>query len=315
MMDLKVRHYVPGADSGLWDSFVSKARNATFLHLRQYMDYHADRFTDESLMIEDNGRLVAVMPGCRMDGDTFCSHAGLTFGGLLLSDEMTQEPVLEAFSLINSMLSAEGLRRVIYKPVPHIYHRLPAEEDLYALFKVCGAELASRAPSTTVVCAERLPLARGRKCALRKALKAGVEVGLSDDFEGFWQILSDNLAQKHNAVPVHSLSEIMLLRARFPERIKLFVAKLHGEMVAGSVVYLFDRVAHTQYISASPRGKEVGALDPLLNYIIDTHTSYRYFDFGISTERGGTILNSGLIRQKEGFGARVTCQDSYSWTL
>ena len=29
-----------------WNEFVLLSRNATFLHLRDYMDYHADRFAD-----------------------------------------------------------------------------------------------------------------------------------------------------------------------------------------------------------------------------------------------------------------------------
>ena len=34
----------------VWDSFVAASRNGTFLFMRDYMDYHADRFTDYSLM-------------------------------------------------------------------------------------------------------------------------------------------------------------------------------------------------------------------------------------------------------------------------
>ena len=29
-----------------WDAYVAKARNATFLFYRNYMDYHSDRFKD-----------------------------------------------------------------------------------------------------------------------------------------------------------------------------------------------------------------------------------------------------------------------------
>ena len=36
-----------------------------------------------------------------------------------------------------------------------------------------------------------------------------------------------------------------------------------------------------------------------------------YFDFGISTEENGRVLNSGLIDQKEGFGARGVVHDHY----
>ena len=34
----------------VWDSFVATSKNGTFLFMRDYMDYHADRFADHSLM-------------------------------------------------------------------------------------------------------------------------------------------------------------------------------------------------------------------------------------------------------------------------
>ena len=40
-----------------------------------------------------------------------------------------------------------------------------------------------------------------------------------------------------------------------------------------------------------------------------------YFDFGKSTEDLGTYLNENLIYQKEGFGARGVCYDTYEWDI
>ena len=42
----------------LWDQHVSAARNGHFMHLRDYMDYHSDRFIDYSWILEPTvGRL------------------------------------------------------------------------------------------------------------------------------------------------------------------------------------------------------------------------------------------------------------------
>ena len=50
----------------------------------------------------------------------------------------------------------------------------------------------------------------------------------------------------------------------------------------------------------------------LANYLIDTvYANKRFIDFGISTEQGGTVLNEGLIKQKEGFGGRAVVYDTY----
>ena len=41
-----------------WDAYVAKARNATFLFYRNYMDYHSDRFKDYSLLFSVNGNVI-----------------------------------------------------------------------------------------------------------------------------------------------------------------------------------------------------------------------------------------------------------------
>ena len=42
-----------------WDAFVGASKNGTFLLTRPYMDYHADRFTDHSLIARgDDGRIL-----------------------------------------------------------------------------------------------------------------------------------------------------------------------------------------------------------------------------------------------------------------
>ena len=40
-----------------------------------------------------------------------------------------------------------------------------------------------------------------------------------------------------------------------------------------------------------------------------------YIDFGTSTEQGGTYLNEGLIKQKEGFGGRAVVYDTYELNI
>ncbi|MDE5899974.1 MAG: GNAT family N-acetyltransferase [Muribaculaceae bacterium] len=312
---LTVRYYVPEADRGLWDDFVSKARNSTFLHMRGYMDYHSHRFRDSSLMVSDGDTLVAVFPADRRDDGTVCSHGGLTYGGLLTAPTASQQTVIGAFRAINARLRAEGCARIIYKPVPHIYHRMPAEEDLYAIFACCGARLEARAVASVIDTGCPLTFSQNRRRGLRKAQKAGVIIETdSADYAGFWKILTRNLAERHGVAPVHTVDEMVLLGSRFPGNIRLNVARIGGDIVAGCVLYLCGPVTHVQYISASEAGRECGALDLLFHTLIAECKS-RFFDFGISTEQGGTVLNEGLMHQKEGFGGRAVCYDAYAYDL
>lgn len=311
---MEIRRY-RREDKELWNSFVSKARNATFLFDRNYMDYHADRFDDNSFMFYHKGKLKAVLPA-NVAGDTLYSHQGLTYGGLLLDKKATVEDVLECFDSLNSWLRENGISKVVYKALPWIYQQYPSEEDLYALTWKCKAQLISRNIASTIIIDNKLKFAESRKSGIRKALSLNIEVGESNDVDGFWHVLEDNLGNRYNAKPVHTASEMKLLMSRFPNNIRLYVAKMNGEIVGGTLIYVTPQVVHTQYISASVEGKKHGALDLLFDYIINkVYANCRYFDFGKSTEQGGAYLNEPLIFQKEGFGGRGVCYDWYQWEL
>lgn len=311
---MEIRRY-RREDKELWNSFVSKARNATFLFDRNYMDYHADRFDDNSFMFYHKGKLKAVLPA-NVAGDTLYSHQGLTYGGLLLDKKATVEDVLECFDSLNSWLRENAISKVVYKALPWIYQQYPSEEDLYALTWKCKAQLISRNIASTIIIDNKLKFAESRKSGIRKALSLNIEVGESNDVDGFWHVLEDNLGNRYNAKPVHTASEMKLLMSRFPNNIRLYVAKMNGEIVGGTLIYVTPQVVHTQYISASVEGKKHGALDLLFDYIINkVYANCRYFDFGKSTEQGGAYLNEPLIFQKEGFGGRGVCYDWYQWKL
>ena len=300
------------ADKADWDRFVDASKNGTFLFRRDYMDYHADRFSDFSVMVFRKGKLYALLPANRR-GATVVSHGGLTYGGLLLDSGARAEEVLRLFDCLMRFFAAGGVDELVYKPVPYIYASLPSDEDLYALFR-CNARLSARNVSAVVDFANPLPWSTMRRRALRKSEKAGVEATFSDDFERFWALLSANLDARYGAVPVHTLDEILRLRRLFADNIRLVCSyDARDEMLAGAVLYVTDNVVHTQYLSASPRGREVGGLDAAIALAMDKYRDrVRYFDFGTSNERDGLYLNESLIYHKEGFGARAVCYDTYT---
>lgn len=304
-----------------WNSFVKTSKNGTFLIDRNFMDYHSDRFTDCSLMFHKKGELIAMLPANWLESEgTVQSHGGLTYGGLILSPHITAVEALEVFSCaIDWMKTSLGAHRWIYKPIPYIYCKLPAEEDLYALFR-SGGRIQARAVSSVIDSTSRLPMRKLRRRGQAKALKLSLEVIETDadaHWTAFWQILSDVLMKRHGKLPVHTLDEIRLLKGRFPQQIRLFtVLDASKEVVAGTLVFDTGQVAHAQYIAASESGKKDGALDLLFSYLIEEEFAERpFFDFGISTEQGGSHLNEGLIFQKEGFGARSVVYDTYEMTF
>jgi len=279
------------------------------------MDYHSDRFQDCSWMFYLEGKLYALLPA-NVEGDVLWSHQGLTYGGLITCKRTTAAHTLQLFRELNDLLREKGIKHVVYKPVPHIFHRIPSEEDLYALTSVCGARIIDRSISSAILLAQPLKWNRDRRYGANKAFRLGVQVGESDDMEGFWQVLEFNLKHKYNTRPVHTLQEIKLLHSRFPQNIRLFTATKDGRVLGGTVIYVTHEVVHTQYISANTEGKQLRVIDTLFDYILhECHWDARYFDFGTSNGEDGKLLVEPLIYQKEGFGGRGVCFDWYEWAL
>ena len=160
---------------------------------------------------------------------------------------------------------------------------------------------------------EKIKFSDLRKRGAKKALKNGLVVKESHDFKTYIALLADVLKLHHDTKPVHTAEELELLASRFPDIIKLYAAfDEKGKMYAGVVIFDTPQTVHAQYIANSEEGREIGALDLVMDYLINTYAvSKKYFDFGISTEDGGRYLNNGLISQKEGFGGRAIVYDFY----
>lgn len=293
-----------------WDDFIERSKNGTFLFYRDYMEYHVDRFKDSSFLFFDDNRLIAVFP-TNIRGSILDSHGGLTFGGVLSDRKMRTPLMIDIFSKLIIFLKRVGIDKIIYKAIPYIYHDVPAEEDLYALF-INGAKLIRRDVSSTIAVKVRDGFSKGRKWSINKSKQAGIEVRISTNFKEFMSIEEHVLKKYHQCKPVHTTDEIEMLANRFPNNIKLFVSYLEDRMLAGVIVYESKNVTHAQYIASTDKGKKIGAADIIFDYLINQYyADKKYFDFGISTENEGYSLNKGLIANKEGFGSRAVVYDTY----
>ena len=311
---MRIEIYQPSLKNQ-WDDFVCGSKNGTFLFLRDYMDYHCDRFTDNSLLFfNDKEQLVALLPANKKDNELI-SHGGLTYGGFITNKQMKTDVMLMIFEQASAYLRKNNFSKLIYKPVPHIYHRFPAEEDLYALFRF-NAILYRRDVSSTISLSNKVHYQERRIRAIKKAVAQNVTCKLSDDLASYWKILEENLATVYDVKPVHSLAEIEVLRRSFPENIKLFSSFFNGKMVAGVLIYETEHVSHAQYIASSSVGRSVGALDLLFHFLLsEIYVNKPFFDFGIATEKRGMVLNSGLIDFKEGLGGRAIAYDFYEMRI
>ena len=275
------------------------------------MEYHSDRFEDFSLMVFDEmNKLITILPS-NVKEKVLYSHQGLTFGGFIVDDKMKTETMLEIFDLLKQFLEKNNIKKLVYKCIPYIYHTKPSEEDRYALFRN-DAKLIRRDVTSTIDLTEQVRYSKGRKWTINKAKKESIQTFQSDDYEIFWELLTGVLESNHEAKPLHTVEEIRKLASLFPKNIRLFLAKKDEKILSGALIYENQNIVHTQYLANSEEGRELGALDLLIDYLIkDIYKNKKYFDFGISNENAGRYLNTGLISQKEGFGARAVVHDFY----
>ena len=293
-----------------WNDFIKNSKNGIFMFDRNFMDYHSDRFKDNSLMFYDDSELIAVLP-VSVHKKELRSHGGLTYGGFITNEKMKQNKMLECFDVLKQYMKDKNFSKLIYKTIPHIYHKQPSEEDLYALYKT-GAKLLKIEPSTTVLLKYILKMPKGKKAQISRAKKENIEIYESNDFETFINLENEVLEKYHNLKAVHTAEELKLLKSRFSENIQLWTANYNGEMIAAALLFVYDNVVHTQYMAANDTARKIGALDLLIKTLIDKFSENKtYFDFGISSEDDGKYLNEGLIRQKEGFGGRTICYQTW----
>ena len=293
-----------------WNEFIAKSKNGWFLFDRDYMDYHSDRFKDFSLMFYDDSKLAAVLPA-NINNNILYSHEGLTYGGVISDDNMKTPLMLELFSLLKKYAKENNIKKIVYKAIPFIYHTLPAQEDLYALYRN-NAKLVKREVSSAIFQADKLDFNRRKKRYILEALNCGLTIKETEDFEGFHDIVNQTLNEKYGKEPVHSPDEMRMLAQRFSENIRLFGCFSNKRLVGGALVYATAKVAHVQYLFSSKEGKNLGANDLIGDFLINRkYSNLPYFNFGISTENNGMVLNEQLISFKEEFGARAIAIDTY----
>ncbi|MBT8261710.1 MAG: GNAT family N-acetyltransferase [Bacteroidia bacterium] len=276
------------------------------------MDYHSDRFQDFSLLIYKEDLLIALLPANLVDNEVI-SHQGLTYGSFVLQEKCKLLDAFHAYKKMLEYLHSEGVTTLNFRVIPTFYNNLPADELEYFLYK-SGATLRKRDVLMVIDYANKLRFQKNRREGINKAVRNGLTVTIDDNYETFWnEILIPNLSKKHGVSPVHTLDEIKLLAGRFPDNIKqVSVYTKEGKMVAGTTVFLTRTTVHPQYVSGNPDKNFYGSLDLAYHFIIhECWQDKRYFDFNISSEDDGTVLNEGLIFWKETCGARTWKADNY----
>jgi hypothetical protein len=311
-MTCEARLYDP-AMKEQWDNFIAHAKNGNFLFFRDYMEYHRDRFHDHSVMFSVDGVLLGCLPANRLDA-TLYSHQGLTYGGLVMHRDIRRGHAFAIVSALKRHMASQGFERLVYKPMPYLYHALPADEDIDALI-----ELGGRVVDAKVTCAVRTgdepTFSLNRRQDMKRFAKSGLAVSRSYDFPAFMKLCAAHLWRRHSAKPVHSDEEIASLAARFPDFIRLFAVTRGSEIIAGIIVYCNSCCSRIQYVAQSEEAESFGVLTAVYEYVLNIALAPgTWVEFGHSIDhRYG--LNEGLHAYKESLGGRAVQIRSYEMNV
>ena len=293
----------------LWNEFVAKAKNATFLFDRDFMEYHNDRFDDFSLMVYKDEMLIAVLPANKNEVGVY-SHQGLTYGGIVVKNGIRMPDFTAAFRAILVYLNSQAIQELMIKEIPSFYTEQFSDEMKYLAF-IMKAEVIRKDVCSVIRLDRPFAVSKSVKRDINNAQRRGLEIEREGDMDVFWKnILEPNLMRKFGKKPVHSIEEIQLLKKRFPNNIFQFNVLEDQRVIAGTTLFVTNRVVHAQYISIDHEVEKTGVLDFLYSALMEEYSNDKlYFDFGISNENEGRNINQGLLFWKEKFGAQIVVQE------
>ena len=310
MKSYTIKRYEPN-DYDNWNDFIGKAKNATFLFHRDFMDYHKDRFEDYSLVVLDGEKWVAVLPA-NVVGDEVFSHQGLTYGGLVLLPKSKLYNTIFVFKAILEYLNENIISKLVLKQIPSIYCDCLSDEISYLMY-ICKGKIIMKHNISVVSLNNNLEFSKSRRECINRGKKQGLIIREESNLESFWnELLIPNLKDKYNSKPVHSLEEIMILKNKFPDNIRHFNVYSNERLVAGTTLFLTKGVAKPQYISGNGENNFLGSIDFLYDYLIkEIARGKAFFDFGPSHENKGLQIVENINFWKESFGAHSLVQDFY----
>lgn len=302
-------------DFALWNDFISQATNATFLFDRNFMEYHADRFQDFSLLVFEEDILQAVVPANCKDNQIF-SHQGLTYGGFVFRNEFPIGQIEKVLSEMFSFLQSQGFVKCEIKAMLPFYAP-DFHAEIQQVLSDKQAKITAQKMNLAIDFRTEYSISKSKLKHYRRLQSEGLVVKKEADCTIFWQeVLEPLLLEKYQTKPLHSLAEINSLQSKFPNHIEQYNLYRDGKILAGITLFKTATVIKSQYGATTENGKKFRALDYLFLYLIDSFKAdYDYFDMGTVDDNSELGYNEGLLNQKKELGCSVYSQNIFQIAL
>ncbi len=301
-------------DHKKWEEFVAQSNNGTIFHSLKFLSYHpSERFKSYHLMIKDKEKVIALFPAV-IEEKIIISHKGASYGGFVLKEGTGIHEVSLCVSHLVEYLKNTGIKKIILTQTPLVYYQEPNQYIDFALikhgFKYRKREITAVIPLN--VAEPLLTFHPDARRSTKKAVREGLKVKISNDYEQYYEILKNNLGMRHNVTPTHTLPELLKLKNLYPDEIILFGVYLKEKMIGGMVVFVTNpRVILAFYISHNQNYQTYRPVNLLFYEVIKWGRlkGFKYLDLGTFTLN--MEPNWGLGRFKENFNARGFLRDTY----
>lgn len=311
-----------------FDDFIVKSINGTIFHKKAFLNYHPqDRFIDFTLQFFKKGKLIAVFPAAKLTNSegqtTLKSHPGSSYGGLVMNRTLGIE---DTFQLIDSLLNyaqVEGFKFIEFRLPEKIFYNANLDnidfcllhrgfyreaEELSNCIKLTQFKgldfdtFVSKFKSDSLFPSKN-KVDRNYRHSLPFNLKADF-ITDKNDIEQFYNVLNKTLT-KFDTKPVHSLLELNKILDTFSDT-HIFVVKHEDKVVAGQFLLKVNHNGYHMFYNAmdyeyqNMRPANFGMLHLIYKL---AQKGEKYYNLGISTEKGGKFINLGLFDFKESFNS------------
>jgi Acetyltransferase (GNAT) domain len=300
-----------------WDEFVRKrARNASFLHSRSFFLHNEQNKKDDaSLLFYKRQKLICVFPAAWNCNEvkTLESHPRATYGGYVFSEALGVEEMLEIVAQTISFAQDSRAHKIIVRQPLRIYQKIPSDEADYALWRL-GFKVHHRSVEACIDLSHPVVYSNQTKRNVFRH-KDDLQVVFSEELAIFHDLLVQNLQDKHNVMPVHSLVQLQKLRVLNPENIRLVLCFNKNKAIAGILLFCSETVLHAQYIASNYEYQSLRPLNVLIDFLREWGklNGFLYLNLGSVNEQEGQVLNKGLLHFKEGFGARTLLRETLTF--
>lgn len=294
------------SSAGDWNRLRENSALDGLFYDLNFHTYHVNKdFVWHHIIVFKGSEPVAGMVGA-IEDERFISQPGASFGGILFRRGMSTNSLIIIIDRMIDYLKGKGFNNVEIRLPPICYYEPESENVLLSLYH--NGFILKESIVTSIIGLANDDLVSLMKSPTRrgalKAERSGIEVVESDSFTTFYPILVRD-RKGLGKVPTHSLEELRKLGLLFPDRLVLFLARLEKTILGGLLLFIVNnKVVLNFYLAQDEDGKRYRVANYLaLKSILwaEGH-GFRYYDFGTSMLDGE--INYGLLRFKDGFGAR-----------